>query len=475
MAYPEKNKAQLIDELRRLQQRVQELEASLNIYQEECIQKVDYIEASHEYLQSIIDNIADPVLVIDRDYRIILANRKTREIAGGGASVKAGLFCHQVSHHRETPCTGRNEPCPLKKILKTKSPVVVTHTHFDSKGNKILVEINASPVLDKDGEVVHMIEMCRDITERRKMEEALRESETRYRSLFEQSKDAIFIIQAEGPEVGKILSANQSACLMHGYTQKEILCMSIFNLNTPEYVEKAPKLIKRMLAGEALRFEVMHTRKDGTIFPVEVSASVIEIGNKKLILAIDRDISRRKQTEEERYKLIKELERISQIDGLTDLLNRQYLDKRLSQEISRAKRYGNDLSLMMFDIDNFKEINDKYGHIIGDKILQKIASVLKETLRDTDIAGRFGGDEFIIILVQTDLNVGLQVAQRIHAQIEKAKIPFKKRRYIGFTVSMGVCQYNNKIESLEDFITKVDEALYRAKQSGHNKICEAKD
>ncbi len=475
MDYSEKNKAQLIGELRQLQQRVQELEASLDIYQEECIQKVDFIEASHDYLQSIIDNIADPILVIDRDYHIILANRKTREIAGGSDSVRTGLFCYQVSHHKETPCAGKNEPCPLKKILKTKSPVVVTHTHFDSKGKKILVEINASPVLDKDGEVVHMIEMCRDITERRKMEEALRESETRYRSLFEQSKDAIFMIQAEGPEVGKILSANQSACLMHGYTQKEILRMSIFDLNTPESVEKAPKLIKRMLSGEALRFEVMHTKKGGSIFPVEVSASVIEIGNKKLILAIDRDISRRKQTEEERDKLIKELERMSQIDGLTDLLNRQHLNKRLSEEISRAKRYGNDLSLMMFDIDNFKEINDKYGHIIGDKILQKIASVLKETLRDTDIAGRFGGDEFIIILVQTDLNVGLQVAQRIHAQIEKAKIPFKKRRYIGFTVSMGVCQYNNKIESLEDFITKVDEALYRAKQSGHNKICEAKD
>ncbi|MDP3296219.1 MAG: GGDEF domain-containing protein [Thermodesulfovibrionia bacterium] len=172
---------------------------------------------------------------------------------------------------------------------------------------------------------------------------------------------------------------------------------------------------------------------------------------------------------------MKELEHTSQTDGLTGLLNRQHLNKRLSEEISRAKRYGNPLSLIMFDIDNFKKINDKYGHIAGDKILQKIASVLKETLRNTDIAGRFGGDEFIVILVQTDINVGMQVAERIHSRVEQARITPKKEQSINFIISMGICQYNKGIKSLEDFIAKVDEGLYRAKHTGYNKICKAKD
>lgn len=475
MDYSKKNKSLLIEEIKKLHHRIQELETSLNIYQEESIQRINLVETSHDYLQSVIDNIADPILVIDYEYRVILANKKVYEASGGVDPVKAGLFCYQVSHHKDRPCAGKKEPCPLKKILKTKSPVIVAHTHYDSKGNKILVEINASPVLDKKGDVVQIIELCRDITERKKIEEALRESETLYRSLFEQSSDAIFILQGEGPDAGKILSANKSACLMHGYTTEEMLRLSIVDLDTPESAKKAPKHIKHILDREITKLEVMHRKKDGTVFPIEVSAGPLKPGNQKLILAIDRDISKRKQAEEERNKLIKELEHTSQTDGLTGLLNRQHLNKRLSEEISRAKRYGNPLSLIMFDIDNFKKINDKYGHIAGDKILQKIASVLKETLRDTDIAGRFGGDEFIIILVQTDINVGMQVAERIHSRIEQARITPKKEQSISFTISIGICQYNKGIKSLEDFIAKVDEGLYRAKHTGYNKICKAKD
>ena len=469
-----KRKPLPLEDIEHFSQRIKDLELTLKVVQEESIRRRDLLETSYDKLQSVIDNIGDPMLVIDRQYRVVLVNKKTRELAGNTDPVHEGLCCYQVLHHKNIPCGGRDEPCPLKKILRKKTPVSVTHTHYDSKRNKLFVEITASPILDKKGGITHIIESFRDITERRKMEQALRESENRYRSLFEQSGDAIFILAAEGPDAGRILSANKSACLMHGYTTEEIHCLYISDLDTPEHAARALVFIRQILTGKTLRFEVMHRKKDGTVFPVEVCASVIEAGGKKLILAVDRDISKRRQAEHEMDKLIKKLEHTSQTDGLTGLLNRQHLDIRLREEVKRSMRYNNPLSIIMFDIDNFKEINDSYGHIIGDRILKNIAEVVGETLRDTDIPGRFGGDEFILILVQTPIKVGVQVAERIRDKIEKAKIPVKKDKFINFTISIGICQHNNKLKNVEEFVAKVDKAVYKAKDSGQNQICVAK-
>jgi diguanylate cyclase (GGDEF)-like protein/PAS domain S-box-containing protein len=595
-----KKTAKLLEEIQRFRERIQELEASLKIQQEECALRVETLETAHDYLQAVINNIGDPVLVIDPKYKVVLANKKIIGLAGGIDPVLTGLSCYQVSHRRNKPCSGKKDPCPLKIILKTKAPASMTHTHYDSKGNKMLVEIVASPILDKTGEVLYIIETSRDITERTRMQEALRESEeqfrllfenakdaifwadpetgliikcnksaetllerknseivgqpqailhpyekaknyiemfkkhvkkkgtvddeaeiitksgeikpvhitasltligekpiiqgifrditerklaeealleseTRYRSLFEQSSDAIFLLDTEAPNIGKILSANSAAVRMHGYSTKELLKLKISDLDTAEDAKKTPQLLKRILAGEIMSFEVMHRKKDGTIFPVEVSVSLMEIGNRKLILAIDRDISKRKKIEVERDRLIKELKHTSRIDGLTGLYNRQYLDKHLEEEIKRAKRYGNPLSMIMFDIDNFKKINDAYGHVIGDRVLQTSAEVMQKTLRDTDIAGRFGGDEFVLILVQTDINVGKQVAERLSNNIKKSRVHLKKNHFISFSISSGICQYNNKIKNIGEFISKTDKAMYMAKSSGHNQVCEAKD
>ncbi|MEK6527356.1 MAG: PAS domain S-box protein, partial [Nitrospirota bacterium] len=227
MDYFKKTRAKLIEEIQHQQGQINRLEDSLKVLLEESAKRVDTIETSHAYLQTVIDNIGDLVLVIDPKYKVTLANRRVMELYGGTDPVKKGLYCYQVSHHRNKPCSGGKDPCPLKKILKTKSSVTLTHTHHDSKGNKILVEINATPILNNAGEVAFIIEACRDITGRTSMEKALLESEMRYRSLFEQSSDAIFILDTKSPNTGKILSANKAACRMHGYTKKELLGLNI--------------------------------------------------------------------------------------------------------------------------------------------------------------------------------------------------------------------------------------------------------
>lgn len=122
------------------------------------------IRQSRAFLQTIIDAIPDTMLVIDREFRISLANRAAREMAGG-VDPTACLTCHQLSHHRELPCEGQNEPCPLRQVIAVKAPVTVMHTHYDAEGNEVLVEVVAAPVFDETGEVTHIIETCRDITD----------------------------------------------------------------------------------------------------------------------------------------------------------------------------------------------------------------------------------------------------------------------------------------------------------------------
>ena len=459
-----------IGKMGHLNQRLNELEMSLKVYQEESIRKRDILETSRDYLQSVIDNIGDIILVIDTEYRVVLANNKLKNALNGIDPVKNGLLCHKLSYWGGMSCKDRGRSCPMKKVLKSKSPVSVTRMNVDSNGNMMFIDVVAAPLFDNEGKIVHIIESCRDITDRVKTEQALLHSETRYRSLFEQSSDAIFIFQVEGQEKGKILSANKAANSMHGYTNKEMLSLYISDLMTPEETEMILKQENDFFHNESRRSEVMHKKKNGDLFPVEASASLITAGDKKLILAIYRDISKRKEAEEKMSRLIKKLELMSQTDGLTGLFNRQHLDKRLSEEIHRAKRYNHPLSLIMFDIDNFKAINDTYGHIAGDKILQHTSSIINEVLRDSDIAGRFGGDEFIVILTETGIDVGSQVAERIRTRIKQKMVPVKKHQTVGYNISIGIAEYSNKLKTPEEFIAKADKALYAAKNSNSEQV-----
>ncbi len=150
------------------------------------------------------------------------------------------------------------------------------------------------------------------------LEEALMESENRYRMLFERVGDAIFILDAEGETAGRIVAANQAASKMHGYTVDELLAINIMGLDA---TKEAPSRMHRLLKGEWIKSEIMHRKKDGTIFPVEISAGLVEIGNHKYILTLNKDITERKRSEEEREKLITELQdALSKVKILNGLL-----------------------------------------------------------------------------------------------------------------------------------------------------------
>jgi len=162
-------------------------------------------------------------------------------------------------------------------------------------------------------------------------------------------------------------------------------------------------------------------------------------------------------------------------DGLTDLYNQSYIKARLQEEIYRSDRYAYPLSILMIDLDDFKNVNDLHGHVIGDHVLKAFAGVLQELVRHSDIVGRFGGEEFLAILPQTGPLEAAAAAERIRRDI--AQYPFRvgrdRDRQVEITISLGVFSNPRQNQTVEEIITCADSALRRAKTQGKNKVAAA--
>ncbi len=172
------------------------------------------------------------------------------------------------------------------------------------------------------------------------------------------------------------------------------------------------------------------------------------------------------------YNQTEELKRLSITDPLTGLLNRRYLEDRLEEELARSKRYGRNMCLLMVDLDGFKFYNDTYGHLAGDKILKRVAEVIMKSVRTMDVVSRYGGDEFIVILPETDVALAIKIAERLNSDIAKEALPTEKSipQPISFiTASIGIVSYPQHGETTAQLLENVDKAMYCAKHEGKNK------
>jgi diguanylate cyclase (GGDEF)-like protein len=159
-------------------------------------------------------------------------------------------------------------------------------------------------------------------------------------------------------------------------------------------------------------------------------------------------------------------------DGLTKIYNHRYLHERLDQEIERSDRYHNPLTCLMLDIDDFKKVNDQFGHPFGDKVLIDIARLIRETVRRTDLVGRYGGEEFLVIMPQATAQEALPIAQRIVSVIAEHSFVFKGIVDMRTTVSAGLATYPSEdhgVKSKSALLSAADQSLYKAKRSGKNK------
>lgn len=212
-----------------------------------------------------------------------------------------------------------------------------------------------------------------------------------------------------------------------------------------------------ILSGKEWNGEIKNKSKDGSYYWADTKIKPIFSKNGKIkgFNALRFDITDKMRLKE-----------LSITDKLTQISNRLFLDNYYSKQRERAKRYGTIFSIIMIDIDFFKKVNDKYGHKRGDDVLIRIAQILKLNIRNIDIVGRWGGEEFLIICTETTVDKAKIVAEKIRIKIEEENF-----QTIGhLTCSFGVSQYQ-KTDMDEDTFKRADEALYKAKESGRNKVC----
>ena len=287
----------------------------------------------------------------------------------------------------------------------------------------------------------------------------LLESERRFRILASGAFEGIAITSQ-----GKFLDVNSQLTQILGYEQDEIIGQPIINFIAPEDQDR---VVANIRDGTESNIEHEMLRKDGSRVLVESHGQTMVQGGIPIRLTAIRDITERKLFEVE-------LKRQAHIDHLTGVSNRGYFMDQAELELSRAVRYGNPLSLYMLDIDFFKKVNDSYGHKIGDLVLIKLAEVCRQTLREIDIIGRVGGEEFVILLPETDLAEATEVAERLRDSIAKSKVPLEGGLPLHFTVSIGVTSLVSKDDNMDVLLNLADKALYEAKEEGRNRVCVAK-
>ncbi|MGE5758437.1 MAG: diguanylate cyclase [Sideroxydans sp.] len=291
------------------------------------------------------------------------------------------------------------------------------------------------------------------ITRIRATENALLESEERYRSIFEHVDDIIYTIESDGT----FSSISPSSERLLGWQPDEWIGGSYELIVHPDDLAHMRELFVNAQAGKPLPvFQVRILTKSGEYLDAEIAANPIHRGGAIAILGVVRDITERKQKE-------KEIHLLAATDSLTGIINRREFTSILENELARAKRYATPLSLVMYDLDHFKQVNDTFGHDAGDHVLQTVANLVKRSIRAIDVDARWGGEEFMILMPQSDIEGARNAAEKLRVAI--AGQHFDKVGYI--TASFGVAEFGSG-DDIGSLLKRVDDALYKAKGRGRN-------
>ncbi len=289
------------------------------------------------------------------------------------------------------------------------------------------------------------------------------------RSIFQSSPDGILL-----SDEGLIIRAfNPAMEELTGWKEEEVVgkktCMMLFQCRT-ESGEKicpttCPGRVVLKKEGSVDYREVMFQTKDGQ----EISVACSHKGLKSetgedYVLCILKDMTHKKAEE-------RALKNEAMTDGLTGLYNYRYFKRQLDLEVKRAERYLHPVSLVMVDIDHFKSYNDHHGHLRGNNILERIASLLKTYTRETNLVARYGGEEFMILLPETESKIAAKAAVRMRRMIQKERFPLQEDQPSGnLTISLGVASFPWDAPSAEELVRCADAALYRAKALGRNRV-----
>lgn len=416
-------------------------------------------------LNSVIRSMAEGLIVIDPEGRFSMANQRAAEILGAVPDALESLSLEDF----ESDCWGLDgtpisrEEFPASVTLATGRPQREAVLGLERPdGRQVWIEVSTEPVYPEESDRLQaVVATFSDITQRIEIERALRESEERLSLAVEGAKLGMWDWHIQAQD----LNLNEIAARMLGYGDNEVTSdvKSVRALTHPEDEQRLVDEMEAHLAGTRPFFETdaRMRRKSGGYVWTNIRGRVTERDGRNKPLRVTGmliDISRRKELEAE-------LERLATTEELTGLFNRRYGTDALKSEIARAQRSGQSFSFILLDIDHFKRVNDRFGHDVGDRILVDVAALLRDRLRRTDTAARWGGEEFAVILPDTDCAGGRAFADGLLARMHEIKTPDGN----GISASFGVVDYRND-ETASELVKRADRLMYRAKHAGRARV-----
>jgi diguanylate cyclase (GGDEF)-like protein/PAS domain S-box-containing protein len=317
---------------------------------------------------------------------------------------------------------------------------------------------SGTPVFDPEGAFLGYNGVCFDINERKEAE-----NEARIAATVFESQEGMMVTDANR----LIIKVNAAFTAITGYSLDDVKGKDPRLLSSGRHDRQFyAAMWKQINATGTWHSEVWNKRKGGEIYPQDLTITAVKDASGIITnyVATLINISERK-------KLESELTRQAHIDYLTGLLSRRRFMEQGEVELARAIRYDKPLSILMLDIDFFKKVNDTYGHQVGDAVLQALSKACQNTLRQVDIAGRLGGEEFGVILPETTDKEAHDVAERLREVIANTEVTIPVGLPIHLNVSIGVTTMKNKNTNIDVLLNQADKALYEAKQTGRNKVC----
>ncbi|MBT4332611.1 MAG: sensor domain-containing diguanylate cyclase [Candidatus Cloacimonetes bacterium] len=286
-----------------------------------------------------------------------------------------------------------------------------------------------------------------------------------FESIFQNAIDANLIVNCE---TGAIMEANMIASQFFQLNRNELISTIFENLFEDEDEISSREEILNVQSFQDNVSIRKHITNNGDVLSFEMLISIIEWNDSNALFVSMRNVTERKANEKKLQDAYVKLEKLSRADPLTELANRRALTESLEYEISRFGRNKENFSIILSDIDDYKQINDTFGHDAGDFVLVELAKLMTQSLRKQDVVGRWGGDEFLIILPQTNIAGGKLLGDKLRTKICERVFIFDEK-IIKLSMTFGVSEYSG-ICSYDNCITNADKALYKAKELGKNKV-----
>ncbi len=400
--------------------------------------------------KKIVD-ISNIVSKTDRQGHITYVNDNFVQISGYSAEELLG-HSHSVIRHPDMPASLFTK---LWRTILGGDPWQGTIKNRHKDGSAYYVKTTISPIFDDRGTIIEFISVRSDVTR-------LIESVRTARSL-EREKHAYLelidknIITSSTDLDGTITEVSAAFCAISGYSAAELIGKNHRIIRHPDMPGTLYRdLWETITQGGTWKGEIKNRTKEGAHYWVHatIAPKYDSRSNHIGYTAIRQDITDKKR-----------VEALSVTDRLTGLYNRHKLDELLAYETAQTRRYGLPLCIILLDIDHFKSVNDRYGHLVGDRVLQELAKILRSNARQTDTVGRWGGEEFMVLLPKTDLEGAFRYAENLRKCISEHRFETIGEK----TASFGISQYVPD-ESIDAFIERSDTALYRAKERGRNRV-----